>query len=267
MDRNFQASLKKVLKHEGGWADHPKDPGGATMKGVTLGSFRKFVKPKATKDDLRKITDEQLSTVYRRNYWDAVLGGELPDGLDYAVFDFAVNSGPSRAVKHLQKILGVSQDGRVGPATLRAIEENNVFDLIERLCDSRMAFLRKLGTWSTFGKGWTSRVSAVRKDAKNLAAQPTPENPTEIIVEKEVEVEKPVVPKSVETAVENKTSFWGWLTSIIASGGGLGAWLLNADLQTVAVFGAVALCGLVVVLVLGPLIVKRIKAIRQEIEA
>lgn len=120
MDRNFNRSLKLVLAHEGGWSDHPKDPGGATMKGVTLANFRRYVKPNATKDDLRKITDDQISTVYRKYYWDAVSGAELPDGVDYAVFDFAVNSGPARAAKYLQAIVGTAQDGKIGPATLTA---------------------------------------------------------------------------------------------------------------------------------------------------
>lgn len=106
MDRNFQRALSLVLKSEGGWSDHPKDPGGATMKGVTLANFRRYVQSDATKDDLRKITDDQVATVYRRFYWDAVAGAELPDGIDYATFDYAVNSGPGRAAKALQAVAG-----------------------------------------------------------------------------------------------------------------------------------------------------------------
>lgn len=107
MDRNFQRALSLVLKSEGGWSDNPADPGGATMKGVTLANFRRYVMANATKADLRKISDEQIATVYRRFYWDAVAGAELPDGVDYAVFDFAVNSGPGRAAKNLQAACGV----------------------------------------------------------------------------------------------------------------------------------------------------------------
>ena len=89
MDRNFARALALVLKSEGGWSDNPADPGGATMKGVTLANFRRYVKADATKADLKQISDAQVATVYRRFYWDAVLGAELPDGVDYAVFDFA----------------------------------------------------------------------------------------------------------------------------------------------------------------------------------
>ncbi|EKF39961.1 hypothetical protein NA8A_23352, partial [Nitratireductor indicus C115] len=117
MDRNFARALPLVLKHEGGWADNPKDPGGATMNGVTLATFRRYVKADASKADLRAISDDQVATVYYRHYWAAVNAQALPSGIDYAVFDFAVNSGPARAARYLQSIAGVSVDGRVGPQT------------------------------------------------------------------------------------------------------------------------------------------------------
>lgn len=182
MDRNFRRALSLILKHEGTWSDHPKDPGGATMKGVTLASFRKYVKPNGTKTDLRNITDDQLATVYRRHYWDAVSGAELPDGVDYAVFDFAVNSGPSRAAKYLQKVVGTPQDGKIGPATLKAVRAKMHATVIHDLCDDRMAFLKRLGTWPTFGKGWTRRVTDVRTEALRMAAAPAPkpEQPVKI---------------------------------------------------------------------------------------
>jgi lysozyme family protein len=142
MDRHFAKSLSLVLKSEGGWSDNPADPGGATMKDVTLTNFCRYVKPNATKADLRKITDEQLATVYRRFYWDAVLDSDLPDGVDYAVFDFAINSGPSRAAKYLQAVVGVTQDGRIGPATIAAVKGAKPAGvIIDSLCDARLAFL------------------------------------------------------------------------------------------------------------------------------
>lgn len=174
MDRNFKRALSLVLEHEGGWSDHPSDPGGATMKGVTLSTFRKYVKPSGTKTDLRNITDDQLATVYRRQYWDAVAGAELPDGVDYAVFDFAVNSGPSRAAKFLQDVAGVTQDGRIGPATLKAIRAKMHATVIHELCDDRLAFLKRLKTWGTFGKGWSRRVTEVRSEALKMASTALP---------------------------------------------------------------------------------------------
>lgn len=172
MDRNFARALALVLESEGGWSDNPADPGGATMKGVTLANFRRYVKADAGKADLRKITDSQVATVYRRFYWDAVLGAELPDGIDYAVFDFAVNSGPGRAAKYLQAALGVVQDRRIGPATLAAAKAKPAGVVIDTLCDARLAFLERLPTWPTFGKGWSARVAGVRAAALLISAQP-----------------------------------------------------------------------------------------------
>lgn len=174
MDRNFNRCLKLVLVHEGGWSDHPSDPGGATMKGVTLENFRRYVKPGATKADLRKITDSQIGTVYRKFYWDAVSADDLPSGLDYAVFDFAVNSGPARAAKYLQAVVGVVQDGKIGPATMAAVNAKDPATLINALCDRRLVFLKNLKTWATFGKGWARRVAEVRADAVNMAGAPSP---------------------------------------------------------------------------------------------
>ncbi|MCW0235222.1 MAG: hypothetical protein OJJ21_16595 [Ferrovibrio sp.] len=173
MDHNFARALSLVLKHEGGWSDHPADPGGATMKGVTLANFRRYVKPNATKADLKAITDEQIATVYRRFYWDAVAGAELPDGVDYAVFDFAVNSGPSRAAKYLQAVVGVTQDGKIGPATVKASRQMAQASIIHKLCDDRLAFLKRLSTWPTFGKGWERRVKEVRSGALLMLGQPS----------------------------------------------------------------------------------------------
>ncbi|WP_095091401.1 glycoside hydrolase family 108 protein [Mesorhizobium sophorae] len=172
MDRNFARALALVLKSEGGWSDNPADPGGATMKGVTLANFRRYVKANASKADLRKISDQQVAAVFRRYYWDAVLGAELPDGVDHAVFDFAVNSGPGRAAKALQAALGVAQDGRIGPATLAAARARPAGVTIDALCDARLAFLKRLPTWATFGRGWSDRVTSVRAQALLMSATP-----------------------------------------------------------------------------------------------
>jgi len=268
MDRNFKRSLSLVLKHEGGWADHPKDPGGATMKGVTLATFRSFVKPNATKDDLRKITAEQLETVYRRHYWDAVLGAKLPDGVDYAVFDFAVNSGPARAAKYLQAVVGVAQDGKIGPATLAAVAAMPAHRIVNELCDRRLKFLKgikKGEQWKVFGKGWGSRVEGVRSEALVMAAQPTPEKPS--IIEKEVTVEKPVVPEKVEKEVRQKSGWGAWFTTALGALGGLGTWIANADPQLIIILVAAGVLCAGLILFGGEWIVRRVKSIRREIEA
>jgi lysozyme family protein len=166
MKDTFQRALALVLRHEGGFVNHPKDPGGATNKGITIAVFREVYGKGKTVDDLKRITDEQVAHIYRTRYWAKVRGDDLPAGLDYAVFDFAVNSGPARVAKHLQRIVGVTQDGVIGPQTLAALRERkDVAYLINRLCDDRLAFLRSLSTYKTFGKGWERRVEDVRRDA------------------------------------------------------------------------------------------------------
>jgi lysozyme family protein len=168
MKDNFERCLAEVLKHEGGWADHPKDPGGATMKGVTIGTFAQFKGRKVTKEELRAISDADLRAIYRRKYWDVVKADDLPAGLDLVAFDAAVNSGPSRGAKWLQDGLGVASDGKVGPMTIRAAQHANVKLAIWKALDARLAFLRRLKTWPTFGKGWQRRVDDVRRVALEM---------------------------------------------------------------------------------------------------
>lgn len=184
MDRNFSRALSAVLKHEGGFVDHKDDPGGATNKGITISTYRRYVKRNGTVEDLKRITDAEVAKVYRKHYWDLVRGDELPDGIDYAVFDFAVNSGPSRAAKYLQIVLGVKVDGKIGPVTLEAARKADARKVINILCDNRLRFLQGLNTWPTFGRGWDSRVAGVRKLALSMTGpktepSPAPEVPTQ----------------------------------------------------------------------------------------
>ncbi len=169
MKRNFKGSLKHVLVHEGGWADHPRDPGGATMKGVTLATYRRHFGADKSKDNLRNITDEELEQIYRSGYWSKCHCEELPKGLDYAVFDAAVNSGPGRSAKWLQAAVGAKVDGDIGPKTLAKVKENDAIHATDIMCDRRLNFLRNLSTWSAFGKGWTRRVEGVRATAIAMA--------------------------------------------------------------------------------------------------
>jgi len=168
MHDNFDKALQLVLKHEGGFVNHPRDPGGATNKGVTLQTFRRFFGPSKTVDNLRAITTEQLAHVYRSGYWDKCCCDQLPGGVDYAVFDVAVNSGPGRAAKFLQASVGAAQDGAIGPNTLELIVGQDLAALINMICDRRLAFLQGLNTFDAFGKGWTTRVVEVRRKALEM---------------------------------------------------------------------------------------------------
>lgn len=168
MNNNFEKALALVLKHEGGYVDHPKDPGGATMKGVTQAVYNAYRKIRGRGLlSVKYISDEELRAIYKFQYWDRVHGDFLPSGLDYAVFDFAVNSGVRRASKYLQAVLGAAQDGVIGAKTLAAITSPE--KTINALCDRRMGFLRNLRAFMTFGKGWTRRVKDVRAHALEMA--------------------------------------------------------------------------------------------------
>lgn len=168
MKINFAKSLAWVLMTEGGWSNNPHDPGGATMHGVTLMTFRHLIHPNATLRDLRNISAAQLDTVYRLSYWSAIQGDALLNGVDYAVFDFAVNSGPGRAARELQECVGAMVDGSIGAHTLQAVAAASRDALITELCARRLAYLKTLPTWGEFGHGWSNRVAQVQARALTL---------------------------------------------------------------------------------------------------
>lgn len=169
MANTFAECFELFLEHEGGYVNHPNDPGGPTNMGVTLGNFRKYVNPYGTIEHLKKITKTQVYKVFKEHYWDVLRGDSLPAGVDYAVVDFGINSGPARAAKFLQKIVGVRQDGVIGPETLEAVRKVPAKAIIEQLSVDRLKFLKGLSTWPTFGKGWERRVSDVQIFATKLA--------------------------------------------------------------------------------------------------
>ena len=154
---NFEKSLALVLEHEGGFVHDIYDKGGATNKGVTQAVYDAYRKLRGRGQlSVKHITEDEVRAIYKFQYWDKVQGDLLPTGLDYAVFDFAVNSGAGRAAKYLQAVLGVAQDGQIGAMTIAAVK--SPVGAINALCDRRMAFLRRIPTFWRFGKGWTKRV-------------------------------------------------------------------------------------------------------------
>jgi lysozyme family protein len=161
----YDEALRRLLGHEGGYTNHPSDPGGPTNFGITIADYRRYVKPKAAATDVRAMRLDQAKAIYRTKYWAAMRCDQLPAGLDYAVFDYGVNSGVGRVRKVLQRLLGFRDDGRIGEALLAAIRKRDVRDLIARLCDERLAFLKRLKTWPVFGSGWGRRVGEVRAAA------------------------------------------------------------------------------------------------------
>jgi lysozyme family protein len=166
---NYETSLARVLKHEGGYSNHPSDPGGPTNFGITIHDYRRYIKANGTAADVRAMTLADAAKIYRARYWDALRCDELPAGLDYAVFDYGVNSGIGRATKVMQRLLGIGQGTAVTDAVVASARKVDATSLIGRLCDERLAFLKSLRTWPVFGAGWSRRVSEVRRDALAMA--------------------------------------------------------------------------------------------------
>ena len=169
MKDNFDKCLTLLLQHEGGFVNHPSDPGGATNRGVTKKVWEEWVGKTVSIDDMKAPTVEDVKPLYKKNYWDRVRGDDLPAGVDYVCFDVAVNSGVVRSGKFLQSALGLPTDGIIGPATLAAVANHNPRELVTDVCDRRMAFLQALPTWSVFGKGWGRRVKEVEEKAFEMA--------------------------------------------------------------------------------------------------
>jgi lysozyme family protein len=159
MKENYPQALKQVLKYEGGYVDHPKDPGGPTNKGITQAVYDSWRKTQnLPTQSVRNINDSEVAAIYKNLYWDRISGDLLPSGVDFAVFDYAVNSGVSRAAKTLQAVVGVTQDGQIGPATIQATKTYVAMSVTNK----RLAFMQSLSIWSTFGKGWSARIADVK---------------------------------------------------------------------------------------------------------
>jgi lysozyme family protein len=171
VDANFAPALEAVLRQEGGYVDHPLDPGGATNRGITQATLAAFRGRPVAKADVMALTRDEAAQIYKNNYWRAIRADELPPGIDLALFDLAVNSGPKRAIRLLQSILSIAEDGLIGPVTLRAAKDANTAELIKRLSAARLSFLRRLSGWAVFGRGWSKRVAAIESAALLLASE------------------------------------------------------------------------------------------------
>ena len=169
MNENWEMAFQMVLKHEGGYVNNPKDPGGMTNLGVTKKVWEEYVGHEVDEAIMRGLTPDMVQPLYKKNYWDRIKGDQLPDGVDYAAYDLAVNSGVGRAAKYLQQIAGVPADGIIGPKSLEAIKSCPAEEVVDALCDMRLEFLKRLPTWTTFGKGWERRVVEVKQKASTMA--------------------------------------------------------------------------------------------------
>ena len=170
MNHNWDEALRHILKYEGGYVNHPSDPGGMTNLGVTKRVWEEWTGKPATEADMRALTPEMVGPLYKTRYWDAVRGDDLPSGIDLCVFDAAVNAGVGRASKFLQQAVGVTADGQIGPKTVEATTAKPADEIVAKFCDLREAHYKSLPTFATFGKGWMRRLASVESEAQTLTA-------------------------------------------------------------------------------------------------
>jgi len=171
MKQNFEQSLKMLLHHEGGYVWHPEDPGGETNLGVTRAVYEQWVGRQVMDGEMKGLTVADVAPIYKTNYWDKIKGDDpmMPSGVDFAAFDWGVNSGTGRPAKVIQKYIGAKQDGAIGPRSLALVAENNPSDMIQYLYEQRQKFYERLKTFETFGKGWTRRNQETLKAAMEMA--------------------------------------------------------------------------------------------------
>lgn len=169
--QNYHEALRRLLAHEGGYTNDGADPGGPTNIGITIADYRRYVKADATAADVKTMRVDEAEAIYRARYWDAQRCDDLPAGVDYAVFDYGVNSGIGRSGKVLRHELKLADDtSEVTEAAIALARAADATALIPAICDERLRFLQSLKTWDVFGKGWARRVAEVKAAALAMAA-------------------------------------------------------------------------------------------------
>jgi len=169
MKKNFDKCLSMLLHHEGGFVNHPKDPGGMTNLGVTKAVYDKWIGRESTEQEMRDLTFVDVAPIYKKNYWDRVRGDDLPSGVDWCAFDWAVDSGSGRPAKAIQRAAGATPDGAIGPMTIQAVMNHEPKMIIESVYTQRQSFYESLKTFETFGRGWTRRNQETLKAALEMA--------------------------------------------------------------------------------------------------
>ena len=167
---NYAVCLDRLLEHEGGYVNHPDDPGGRTNKGITQRVYERYLERSVTKQEIIDIPLEHVSDIYRHNYWHQVNADDLPSGVDFSVFDWAVNSGLRRPSRALQGAVGATMDGKIGPKTIALVFESDPTAIIEELYTVREKFYQSLPRFDVFGNGWLRRNEETREFCLSLIA-------------------------------------------------------------------------------------------------
>lgn len=231
---NYSLCLSKILKYEGGYTNHPSDPGGATNYGITIIDARKYWKASATPDDMKAMPLSVAKAIYKSRYWDVVHGDNLPDGIDLCTFDPAVNSGIGRGGPWMASGLDIPWKGYTDLAE-KANLSTDLPKAIKAACRKRMSFLQGLKTWSVFGKGWGSRVSDVQVSALTMALKASGKTTPEIIASHKKDILK-------TKDNQNTTLAGGTLTTGTGGTASVSFW----QWDILHVLGAVAILGILV---------------------
>ena len=154
---DFDMSFHELLGHEGGYVNHPSDPGGETNWGITVSVARAH----GYRGPMRELPMSTAKQIYRKSYWEPCRADELPAVVRYAVFDAAVNSGVSQSIKWLQRAVGTEPDGKFGPKTLAAVKAADPNMTLRKVLAQRLTFFTSLRTWPSFGKGWARRIAGI----------------------------------------------------------------------------------------------------------
>jgi len=153
----FDEAFETLLGHEKGYVDHPNDPGGETIWGITI----RVARENGYNGAMREMPQSVAKEIYRKRYWVPVYGDLLPAVVRYAMFDAAVNSGVGQAARWLQRAAGVADDGRIGPVTLRAVGQVSPDKLLRSMLAQRLLFMTNLTGWNSFGRGWARRIASL----------------------------------------------------------------------------------------------------------
>lgn len=165
MNRNFDKCMTMLLAHEGGFVDHVADTGGMTNLGVTKHTYDEYHGCDIDEEGMRNLKTADVEPIYKRNYWERCRCSDLPSGVDWAVFDLAVNAGTGRAAKLLQRAVGAKEDGVIGPITLMKVDSEDHTNIINRMAVYREQHYRSLSNFDVFGRGWLRRNDETRKQA------------------------------------------------------------------------------------------------------
>jgi len=236
----YDEALRRLLAHEGGYTNHPSDPGGPTNFGITIHDYRTYVKPGAMAADVRAMRLDEAKAIYRKRYWDAQRCDELPAGVDYSVFDYGVNSGIGRSGKVLRRVVGLPDTTHVvTDEVLRAVAKRDPKAIVVAINDERLAFLKRLKTWPVFGKGWGTRVTGVRGTSLRMAGESMPLPsimPSDAPVPGKGAVSAPAGTKNIIVATGTAAP--------VAAGGSFWDWVVAHPMETAAIgCGAVLIVG------------------------